>query len=88
MATVTRADLTHAVVDEVELSDREARALVDSVIETVTERLTAGGDGDDLRLRHLHRARQEREDGPQPEDRRGGGDLGAARGGVPGLAGP
>lgn len=42
MATVTRADLTQAMVDEVELSDREARALVDSVIETVAERLTAG----------------------------------------------
>ncbi len=42
MATVTRADLTHAVVDEVELSDREARALVDSVIEIMAERLTAG----------------------------------------------
>ncbi len=42
MATVTRADLTHAVVDEVELPDREARALLDTVIETAAERLTAG----------------------------------------------
>ena len=42
MATVTRADLTHAVVDEVGLSHRDARELVDSVIEIMAERLTVG----------------------------------------------
>ena len=44
MATVTRADLTDAVHKEIGLSRRDAAALVDAVIETITERLEAGED--------------------------------------------
>ena len=42
MATVTRADLTDAVCDEVGVARREAAALVDGFIETIVERLAAG----------------------------------------------
>ncbi len=42
MARVTRAGLTNAVLDEAELPDRDARSLVDAVIDMVAERLTAG----------------------------------------------
>ncbi len=42
MATVTRAGLGSAVQGEVGLSHRDARELVDSLIEIVAERLTAG----------------------------------------------
>ena len=44
MATVTRADLTDAVHKEIGLSRRDAAALVDTVIETIAERLEAGED--------------------------------------------
>ena len=42
MATVTRADLTDAVHREIGLRRRDAAALVDTVIETIAERLEAG----------------------------------------------
>ncbi len=42
MATVTRAGLGSAVQGEVGLSQREARELVDALIEMMAERLTAG----------------------------------------------
>ncbi len=42
MATVSRAGLSSAVQGEVGLSHRDARALVDSVIEIMAERLTVG----------------------------------------------
>ena len=42
MATVTRAGLGSAVQGEVGLSHRDAREFVDSVIEIMAERLTAG----------------------------------------------
>ena len=41
MATVTRAGLSSAVQGEVGLSHRDARELVDDVIEIMAERLTA-----------------------------------------------
>ena len=44
MATVTRADLTDAIRREIGLPRRDAAALVDTVIETVAERLEAGED--------------------------------------------
>ena len=44
MATVTRADLTDAVHKEIGLPRRDAAALVDTVIETIAERLEAGED--------------------------------------------
>ncbi len=64
MARVTRAGLTNAVLDEAELPDRDARSLVDTVIDMVAERLTAGETVMISGLWHLHRARQGREDGP------------------------
>lgn len=64
MARVTRAGLTNAVLDEAELPDRDARSLVDTVIDMVAERLTAGETVMISGFRHLHRARQGREDGP------------------------
>ena len=42
MATVTRAGLSSAVQGETGLSQHDARELVDSVIETIAERLAAG----------------------------------------------
>ena len=42
MATVTRADLTEAIRRELGLSRREMAELVDSVIEMIAERLSAG----------------------------------------------
>ena len=42
MATVTRADLSEAVWQEVGLPGREAAQLVDMVIEAIAERLAAG----------------------------------------------
>ena len=44
MATMTRADLTDAVHKEIGLPRRDAAALVDTVIETIAERLEAGED--------------------------------------------
>ena len=44
MATVTRADLTDAVHREIGIPRRDAAALVDTVIETIAERLEAGED--------------------------------------------
>ena len=44
MATVTRADLTDAVHREIGLPRRDSAALVDTVIETIAERLEAGED--------------------------------------------
>ena len=44
MATLTRADLTDAVHREIGLPRRDASALVDTVIETIAERLEAGED--------------------------------------------
>ena len=44
MATVTRADLTDAVHKEIGLPRRDAAALVDTVIETIAERLETGED--------------------------------------------
>ena len=44
MATVTRADLTDAVHKEIGLPRRDAAVLVDTVIETIAERLEAGED--------------------------------------------
>ena len=44
MATVTRADLTDAIHREIGLPRRDAAALVDTVIETVAERLEVGED--------------------------------------------
>lgn len=42
MATVTRSDLAQAVSEESGLSYREARALVDMLIEEIASRLEAG----------------------------------------------
>ena len=42
MATVTRADLTDAVHNEIGLSRREAAHLVEEVVEMIAERLSAG----------------------------------------------
>ena len=42
MATVTRAGLTSAVHQETGLPQRDAAELVETVIETIAERLTAG----------------------------------------------
>ena len=42
MATVTRAGLARAVHQETGLPQSEAAALVETVIETIAERLTAG----------------------------------------------
>ena len=42
MATVTRAGLARAVHNETGLPQSEAAALVETVIETIAERLTAG----------------------------------------------
>ena len=42
MATVTRAGLSDAVQGEVGLSHRDARELVDDMIETICARLAAG----------------------------------------------
>ena len=42
MATVTRADLTEAVYNEIGLSRREAAQLVEEVVEMIAERLSAG----------------------------------------------
>ena len=44
MATLTRADLTDAVHREIGLPRRDAAALVDTLIETIAERLEAGED--------------------------------------------
>jgi len=44
MATVTRADLTDAVHREIGLPRRDAAVLVDTVVETIAERLEAGED--------------------------------------------
>ena len=42
MATLTRADLTQAVYNRLGLPRREAAELVETVIEVIAERLTAG----------------------------------------------
>ena len=42
MATISRADLSEAVLREVGLTHREAAELVDAVIEAIAERLEAG----------------------------------------------
>ena len=44
MATVTRADLTDAVHREIGLPRRDAAGMVDTIIETIAERLEAGED--------------------------------------------
>ena len=44
MSTVTRAHLAGAVAEETGLLQRDATALVDTVIEAIAERLEAGGD--------------------------------------------
>ena len=42
MATVTRDDLAQAIADEAGLTRRDARSLVDTVIEEIAARLEAG----------------------------------------------
>ena len=44
MATVTRADLAEAVSEEAGLPHREARALVDTLIEEIAAHLAAGDE--------------------------------------------
>ena len=42
MATVTRADLSEAVLREIGLSRRESAGFVDSIIDAIADRLEAG----------------------------------------------
>ena len=42
MATVTRADLSEAVLREIGLSRRESAKFVDSIIDAIADRLEAG----------------------------------------------
>ena len=58
MATVTRADLSKAVLREIGLSRRESAECVDSIIEAIADRLEAGGGREDIGVRHVHIARQ------------------------------
>ena len=87
MATVTRAGLARAVHQETGLPQSEAAALVETVIETIAERLTAGeavgisGFG-----RFGVRDKGPRR-GAQPEDRRAGGHPGAPGRDVPTVGG-
>ena len=85
MATVTRADLSEAVLREIGLSRRESAEFVASIIDAIADRLEAG---EAVKISGFGtftlRDKGERL-GRNPEDERAGADLGTAGGGVQAL---
>ena len=57
MATLTRAHLTEAVRKEIGLPDLDSADIVVSLLEAISERMSAGEPGNDILVRQLFRAR-------------------------------
>ena len=57
MATLTRAHLTEAVRKEIGLPDLDSADIVVSLLEVISERLSAGETVKDILVRQLFRAR-------------------------------
>ena len=77
--TITRADLSESVFQEVGLSRNESSDLVETILSEVVEALARGEIGEDLVVRELHGSRQGPTRGPQSEDGAGGSDPAAPR---------
>ena len=72
--TMTRAELSEAVYQEVGLSRNESAELVEAVLDEMSDGAVARRDGQDLLLRQLLRAAEGPAHRPQSQDRRGGAD--------------
>ena len=83
--TVTRADLSEAVYQEVGLSRNESAELVETILNEVAERAGGRRVGQDLVVRQLRGPPEGRAHRAQPQDRRGSADPAPAGAGVPCL---
>ena len=63
--------IVEQIYEQVGFSKKESAELVEKVFETIKETLARRREGQDLRLRQLRRAGQERTQGPQSADRAG-----------------
>ena len=85
--TITRADLSEAVYQEVGLSRSELAELLESVLGEIIEALGPGRHGQAVLVRDLLHPAEGPADRPQPQDRRGGADPAAQGPGVSPLPG-
>ena len=83
MATLTRDDLAGAVADEAGLTRRDARRLVDTVIEEIAVRL---GAGEAVKITGFGSFNlRDKGERPQSPHSGGGADIAPPRGGVSGF---
>ena len=86
--TITRADLCEAVYQKVGLSRTESAALVELVLQEVTDCLERGETGEAVVVRVVRRAQEGTAYRPQSENRQGSADLAASRDGVQAVGNP